>query len=334
MNCPRCGKIVGPNNTFCENCGYNLTNNIPNSTPINNQNIGYQQSINNNTNNTMNNNFNNTNMNVNMNTNVNNVPPEQNIIQNNEKKKFNPLFVIILIILIVVVIICYFIFFNKKEPSNNGMEENIVSGDNSYWDSYTLYIDGKKIALPMKYSEFEKLGFRLMNPDDEKLLTGLCPPRNCGGTYNRNPKNPGGLFTNGKTENIVISFYNTSKKDEMRKDCYVYAIYLMVDDSEGSVMKNPKIGEVKIVNNTRKVTAIMNKTKREYLESRFGKHHVDDDETKLRYYPDHNHDEVVDIYDMMSSESINMSFDKNTGVLIPNDFAFYNRTGLYEIYDK
>lgn len=313
MNCPKCGKVVGYNNTFCENCGFNLTNNITNNTtnntPINNQAIGYQQSMNNN-----------------MNTNVNNILPEQN----NNKKKFNPLFVIIPIVIIVVIIICYFAFFNKKESTNDGMEENIVNGNNSYWDSYTLYIDGKKIALPMKYSEFEKLGFHLMNPDDEKLLTGLCPPRNCGGTYNRNPRNPGGLFTNGKTENIVISFYNTSKKDEMRKDCYVYAIYLMVDDSEGSVMKNPKIGEVKIVNNTRKVTAIMNKTKREYLESRFGKHHVDDDETKLRYYPDHNHDEVVDIYDMMSSESINMSFDKNTGVLIPNDFAFYNRTGLYE----
>lgn len=336
MNCPKCGNPLAPNAEFCGNCGANLTNNSietlssntdsnsSNFSPqqvINNQNNMYQQPMSQQT-------YNNTNINAGTN------QPTQNIQPSVKTKKFNPLFVIIPIIILVAGVVCYFTLFNKSDSASNNNTDNNVSNNSktstkiSGWDDYSLFIDGNEIKLPMKFSDFAAMGFYEMDTYHDSILTqNVRANSSYGDTYNSNVGNIFGLFTNGKTSNIDIIIYNNSNEDKQLKDCYITRVGFEISARNNDYFT---IGDVKIVNNTRKAEATIGKTKYEDIESVFGPHYKYDYTNTLTYYPDSDSDGVISMSDLSFSRAMHMYFDNDTRIFDAYDFYLYDTGNLEE----
>lgn len=325
MNCPKCGNSIAPNTEFCGNCGAKLTNNAI-ETLNSNSNISSQQIINNQSN---------TNQPQIQKQNYNAINADSNgPTQNIKTKKFNPLFIIIPIILLVAGIVCYFNFFNKdnttdgnKNPDKNASSNSKESTKNTGWDDYSLFIDGNEIKLPMKFSDFSAMGFYEMDTYNESILTETVKAKsNYGDTYNSNIRNIHGLFTNGKTSNINIVIYNDANEEKQLKDCYITGVYFEISARNKDYFT---IGEVKVVNNTRKVEATMGKTKYEDIESVFGPHYKYDYTNTLTYYPDLDSDGVISMEDLSFYRALHMFFDNDTRIFDAYDFYLYD-TGILE----
>lgn len=339
MNCPNCGNQLDPNAIFCGNCGANLTNDtiktLSNNSDVNNPNFNSQQVINNQ--NSMyqqpiqQQNYND----VNTNTDISTNQLIQNMQSNIKQKKFNPFFIIIPIIILIVGVICYFILVNKNDStSNNNIDNNTNNNSQtstkiSGWDDYSLFIDGKEIKLPMKFSDFQALGFYEMDTYHDSILTKLCNKNsNCGSTYNSNVGNIYGLFTNGTTSNIELVIYNPFDEQKELKDCYVTRVGFEISRRNNNEFIQAKLGEVKMVNNTRRVEVIMGTTKYEDVESKFGPHYQYDYTNTLTYYPDLESDGVIGMDDLSFDRSLHMYFDNDTRIFEAYDFAYYDMGNL------
>ena len=252
-------------------------------------------------------------------------------------KKFNILFVIIPVIVAVVGVVVYFTFFNGKDTNvndggtpNSGTTNNETENDKvAGWDDYSLFIDGKEIKLPMKFSDFQALGFYEMDTYHDSILTKMCTENsNCGGTHNSNVGNTYGLFTNGTTSHIDLVIYNPYDEQKELKDCYVTRVGFEISQRNNNEFIQVKIGNVKIVNNTRKAEAIIGTTKYEDIEIVFGPHYQYDYTNTLTYYPDLKSDGVIGMDDLSFSRSLNLYFDNDTRILEPYDFIYYDTGNL------
>jgi len=252
-------------------------------------------------------------------------------------KKFNVWLIIIPIIVVVAGIVAYFAFFNEKEnkpvdgqTQNSGTTNETNKNDKVVgWDDYSLFIDGKEIKLPMKFSDFQALGFYEMDTYHDSILTKMCAENsNCGGTYNSNVGNTYGLFTNGTTSHIALVIYNPFDEQKELKDCYVTRVGFEISQRNNNDFIQAKLGEVKMVNNTRKVEAIMGTTKYEDIESKFGPHYQYDYTNTLTYYPDLESDGVIGMDDLSFSRSLHMYFDNDTRIFEAYDFNYYDTGNL------
>ena len=252
-------------------------------------------------------------------------------------KKFNMLFIIIPIVVVVAGIVAYFAFFNDKESKpvdgqsqNSGTSNETNNNDKVVgWDDYSLFIDGKEIKLPMKFSDFQALGFYEMDTYHDSILTNMCTENsNCGGTHNSNVGNIYGLFTNGTTSHIELILYNPYDEQKEWKDCYVTRVGFEISQRNNNDFIQAKIGNVKIVNNTRNAEAIIGVTKYEDIESIFGPHYQYDYTNTLTYYPDLKSDGVIGMDDLSFSRSVNLYFDNDTRILDAYDFIYYDTGNL------
>lgn len=329
MNCPRCGKELDPNATFCGNCNTPLVNNNPQpmyTTPnptVSNTNLEPQP----------------------INNEVNNMPMNQ--LPNNVNpapKKLNPLFIAIPIVLVVIAVLGYFVFFknsenqkldNKPNTSDNVSKEENKPNENQEesntsikWDDYSLMIDGNEIHLPMKFKDFLAMGFYEMDTSKGSVLK-----REIKLGYNHTSRTEYGmfygLFTNGKTNNIELVFQNNSNENKTVEECDIIGISFYNNDNYAEKFT---MGEIKVINNTKKVEAVVGKTKREEIEDKFGLHAQYEYNT-LTYYPDFDADGKLSANDARESAwyKLWMWFDVDTQVFVPKNLSFNNKGNLPNI---
>ena len=256
------------------------------------------------------------------------------------------LIIAIVVLIIIIGVVSYLTLSNKKDVQNNNSNNtpNIITNNTtnntsntnsnisqkiSNWDDYSLFIDGNEIKLPIKFSDFEKMGFYEMDKYNESVLNKIVKANSSyGDTYDSNKLgNIYGLFTNGKTSNINIVIYNNSNEDKQVKDCYITKVGFEIDarNKEDFI-----IGNVKVVNNTRKVEAIIGKTKYEDIESKFGPHYQYDYTNTLSYCPDSDGDGVISMKDLSVYKTLHMYFDDDTRIFEANEFYLYDTGNLIE----
>lgn len=235
------------------------------------------------------------------------------------KKKFNVLIIILPILVIIIAVITYFVFFYKKDTNNlvqninkGSIDSNKVNG----WDDYSVFIDGNEIKLPMKFSEFEAMGFYLMD-NNCNVLTNLVEANSSFGSTQSTGKY--GLFSNGTTSNIFLLIYNNSNEQKEVKDCYIWGIGFAADLRREEYLK---VGEVKIIDNTKNAEAIIGKSKYEDIKNSFGPHYQYNYTNELTYYPDLNSDGVIGMEDLDFDRSLSMWFDNDTKILDPYEFSY------------
>ena len=249
-------------------------------------------------------------------------------------KKFNIWFAIILIVIVLAGASIYFLLFNnnesktKDEQTQNAGTNNESTGNNesASWDDYSLFIDGNEIKLPMKFSDFQAMGFYEMGAYNSSVLNKLCDPNvNCGITYNSNIGRFYGLFSNGTTNNIYLVVYNPFDEIKELKDCYITKIgFEISSETNDGVFFHAKLGEVKIVNNTRKAEAVIGISKYEDVESTFGPHYQYDYNNTLTYYPDLGSDGIINLDDLSFRKTLFMYFDSDTKIFDSYEFYYYD----------
>lgn len=234
--------------------------------------------------------------------------------------------IIALILIVVIAIINLSKRDNNTEPGNQ--EKQIGNNSNSSktsttWDDYSLIIDGSEINLPIKVSDFLAMGFYEMNTSGSSALSLMVKPNsNLGSTSTKIYGNDvSGLFTNGKTSNIDILIYNNSDEEKEVKDCYIWGITFKVNSNNEFYFK---MGEVKVVDNTKNVVATIGESKFDDVEKLFGSHYEYDATNGLTYYPDSNSDGVISISEIDSWKTLSMLFDVDTKVLTQNEFGYYD----------
>lgn len=306
MRCTKCGFKNIDGAGFCGNCG-----NIINSSQL-------QQTT--------------------MMNNINNISNQTggNFSNPIKPKKTNLLFIILPIVIVASLIIVYFIFFNGKDEKNSDKQLQDSSSNSEIsnnkvvgWDDYSLFIDGKEIKLPMKFSDFQALGFYEMDTYHDSILTKMCSANSsCGSTYNSNVGNIYGLFTNGTTSNIELVIHNPYDEQKELKDCYITKVGLEISNRNNNEFIQAKLGEVKIVNNTRKVEATIGVTKYEDIESVFGPHYQYDYTNTLTYYPDLESDGIIGMDDLSFYRSLHMYFNNDTRIFDSYEFWYYDTGNL------
>lgn len=248
-----------------------------------------------------------------------------------EKKKVVNMFMIIVPIVVVVIIVftVYMIFFNKdkvysndvldntnEHPDNGSINESEIVG----WDDYSLIIDGKEIKLPLKVSDFLDMGFYEMDTYHDTVLTENVFANERNFTRNSNISDTYGLFTNGTTSLIALNVYNNSNETKKIKDCYIFGITFQIDE-ETEYYK--KIGEVKVINNTKNVTVIMGETKYEDVMSVYSQHIIDNS-TYINHTPDTYITGVDDFNYFGSWLNMRMNFNEDTRIFEPDFFSYYD----------
>lgn len=247
------------------------------------------------------------------------------------KKKFIVLgSIIVAIVLVTVGVIVANKFLNKTDVNDKGSNvdaddeyelENNAKND-TVWDDYSLVIDGKEIKLPMKFSDFQALGFREMIDSGGLLLDMVIPSgnrystiRNADGHYSGF-----GLFTNGGTSNISLIVYNESTEKKLLKDCYIIGLNFEVNYKTEWFFK---LGSVKFVNNTRNVEVVVGETKLDDVVNLLGPHYQYDYFNSLNFYPDLKGDGVIGIDELSYNKNVYMYFDEDTMI-----FDIYGLTYL------
>lgn len=339
MNCPRCGSIIEPNSSFCKNCGMkfniNKTNQFSYQNYSNQNNVNLQSS-----NQYSKNNYIQPNMVNNPSSYYNDVNNNLNKFQannsfNNNPKKFNfwvvliPILVIIIVAIISVTLIK--IFSKDNENSNETSQGNKNSSQaqstesNNTWNNYSLVIDESSITLPMKLSDFLNLGFYEMDTYHDTILTQTVEPNIGGNTSNSNVGRLYGLFTNGKTSNIDLLIYNNTDEEKLITDCYITRISFDINNRN---IDDFTLGNVRIINNAKKIEAVIGKTKYEDIENSFGLHYQYDNSNVLTYYPDINNDGVINLSDLSIDKGLRLYFDSNTEILSAYNFYLLDTGNL------
>ena len=242
---------------------------------------------------------------------------------------FKILFAIIPIVLVVFGVITYFLLFHNRDLNSNNLEGNNSSLDSTNssqnnkkikWDTYSVFIDGIEIKLPMKYHDFEALGFKEMSSKNGSVLKAAVYSKESLRTSNLGG-DIFGLFTNGITSNIDVLIYNDSDEAKELQDCYVIGISIVYSyDTQWYFT----IGEIRVVNNTNNIEAIVGVTKYDDIASNFGNHYVHNYSNVLTYYPDLDSNGKIDMSDIDIFRSLDMYFDQDTKIFDYYDFYYSN----------